>query len=112
MIELFELRNNYKLLNYSTTEINVQIQKLFSYPILLILMTIMSGSIMLYIKNNTNTTIMISLGLFLSVLVYYMNNFFYVLGNTEKISVTFSIWAPILIYSIIKIITIYRINEK
>ena len=112
LLELFELRNNYKLLNYSTTEINVQIQKIFSYPILLMLMTIMSGSIMLYIKNNANTTVMISLGFFLSVLIYYINNFFYVLGNTEKISVTFSIWAPILIYSIIKIITIYRINEK
>ena len=36
IMELFELRNNYNLLNYSTTEINVQIQKLFSYPVLLI----------------------------------------------------------------------------
>ena len=112
LIELFELRNNYKLLNYSTTEINVQIQKLFSYPILLMLMTIMAGSIMLYIKNNANTTIMISLGLFLSVLVYYMNNFFYVLGNTEKISVTLSVWISIFILVIFNSIIIYKINEK
>ena len=112
LIELFELRNNYKLLNYSTTEINVQIQKLFSYPILLMLMTIMSGSIMLYIKNNANTTVMISLGLFRSVLVYYMNNFFYVLGNTEKISVTLSVWISIFILVIFNLIIIYKINEK
>ena len=112
LIELFELRNNYKLLNYSTTEINVQIQKLFSYPVLLMLMTIMSGSIMLYIRNNTNTTIMISLGLFLSVLVYYINNFFYVLGNTEKISVTLSVWISIFILAFFNTIMIYKINEK
>ncbi len=112
IIELFELRNNYDLLNYSTTEINVQIQKLFSYPVLLILMTILSASIMLYIKNNTNTKIMISLGLLTSVLIYYINNFFYVFGNTEKISVTLSVWIPIFIFSLFNSIIIYRINEK
>jgi len=112
IIELFELRNNYNLLNYSTTEINVQIQKLFAYPILLILMSALSASIMFFIRDNTNTPIMISLGLLLSVIIYYINNFFYVLGNTEKISVTLSIWIPIFIFAIINSIIIYRINEK
>ncbi len=112
LLELFELRNNYKLLNYSTTEINVQIQKIFSYPILLMLMTLLSGSIMFYIRNNANTTIMISLGFFLSVFIYYINNFFYVFGNTEKISVTLSVWIPIFILAIFNTIMIYRINEK
>ena len=32
IIELFELRKNYKKLNYSITEINFQIQKILSYP--------------------------------------------------------------------------------
>ena len=112
IIELFELRNNYKLLNYSTTEINVQIQKLFSYPVLLTLMTILSGSMMLYIRNNANSTIMVLLGLFLSVLIYYINNFFYVFGNTEKISATLSVWIPIFIFAMFNMIMIYKINEK
>jgi lipopolysaccharide export system permease protein len=112
LIELFELKNNYELLNYSTTEISVQIQKLVSYPIFLILMTILSGSIMLYVRNNGNTTIMISIGLFLSVLIYYINNFFYVFGNTEKISVILAVWSPILIIAMCNSIIIYRINEK
>ena len=112
IIELFELRNNYSLLNYSTTEINVQIQKLFTYPILLVLMSALSASLMLKIRYNTNSTIMISLGLLLSVMIYYINNFFYVLGNTEKISVTMSIWIPIFIFTMINTIIIYNINEK
>jgi len=112
IMELFELRNNYNLLNYSTTEINVQIQKLFSYPVLLILMTILSAAIMLYIKNNANITIMISLGLFLSVLIYYINNFFYVFGNTEKISVILSVWTPIFIFGLFNTIIISRVDEK
>ena len=112
IFELFELRNNYNLLNYSTTEINVQLQKLFSYPVLLVLMSALSASIMLHIKVNANATIMVSIGLLLSVVIYYINNFFYVLGNTEKISATLSIWIPILIFTIFKTIILYGINEK
>ena len=112
LIELYELKKNYELLNYSTTEISVQIQKLISYPIFLMLMTILSGSIMLFVKNNGNTTIMISIGLFLSVLIYYINNFFYVFGNTQKISVTLAVWTPLIIIAMFNSIVIYRINEK
>ena len=112
LIELFELKSNYELLNYSTTEINVQIQKLISYPVFLMLMTILSGSIMLFVKNNENTTIMISIGLFLSVLIYYINNFFYVFGNTQKISVTLAVWTPLIIIAMFNSFIIYRINEK
>jgi lipopolysaccharide export system permease protein len=112
IIKLFELRNNYELLNYSTTEISVQIQKLFSYPVFLIFMTILSATIMLYIKNNTTNRVMLSMGLLISVLIYYINNFFYVFGNTEKIPVILSVWVPIFIFGLFNSILIYRINEK
>ena len=112
IIKLFELRNNYDLLNYSTTEISVQIQKLFSYPVFLIFMTILSATIMLYIKNNTTNRVMLSMGLLISVLIYYINNFFYVFGNTEKIPVILSVWVPIFIFGLFNSILIYRINEK
>ena len=38
--QLYELRKNYIKLNYSITEINLQILKLISFPIYLLLMTI------------------------------------------------------------------------
>ena len=96
----------------STTEISVQIQKLFSYPVFLIFMTILSATIMLYIQNNTTNRIMLSIGLLISVLIYYINNFFYVFGNTEKIPVILSVWVPIFIFGLFNSILIYRINEK
>ena len=37
IIELFELKKNYRSLNYSTTEVNIQIQKILSYPFYLCL---------------------------------------------------------------------------
>ena len=39
-LKLLELRDNYKKLNYSITEVNLQIFKLFSFPLYLLLMTI------------------------------------------------------------------------
>jgi len=112
IVELYSLRNNYKLLNYSTTEVNLQIQKLISYPAYLFLMTILSSIIMFNTKNFTSVALKISIGLFLSVIIYYINNFFSVMGKTEKLSITFSIWMPLLFLLIINALMTYKINEK
>lgn len=110
--QLFELRENYKKLNYSLTEINLQIFKLASYPINLLLMTIFSFLIMLRTKRLTNTTFQISIGLFFSVIIYYFNNFFFVMGNAEKITVTIAIFTPLLILTLINSTLLNKINEK
>tara|TARA_Y100000768_G_scaffold283413_1_gene218060 strand:- start:6138 stop:7211 length:1074 start_codon:yes stop_codon:yes gene_type:complete len=112
IFELFELKSNYKILNLSTTEIILQLQKIFSYPIYLCLMTLLATIIMFYLKKNQNSTLKISFGLFLSVIIYYLNNFLYVLGKTEKINIILSVWAPLLILMIINSIYILKINEK
>ena len=112
LFELFELRKNYKLLNYSTTETDMQIHKILSYPVYLMLMTILSGIIMFNTKNFKNTTIKLAIGLFLSVIIYYINNFFYVIGNTEKLSLVASIWLPLMFLGLINIMTLRNINAK
>ena len=112
ILELFKLKENYILLGYSVIEVDVQIQKLLSFPIYLLLMTILSSIIMFNSKSLKNTSIKISIGLFFSVIIYYTNNFFYVLGSTERISLYTSIWAPLAILSFVNIIMINKINEK
>lgn len=112
IIELFQLKKNYNLLNISTTEINLQIQKIFSFPFYLCLMSILASIIMFNFKTHKSNTLKISFGLFLSVLIYYINNFLHVLGETEKISIIFSIWVPILILIMINFIYTLKINEK
>ena len=101
LIELIELRKNYKKLNYSLVELDMQLQKITSYPIYLVLMTIFSALIMFKIKRTDNTTLNISLGLFFSVIIYYINNFFFVMGSTEKISPMAAILIPLLLLTII-----------
>ncbi len=111
-VELYELRENYKMLNYSTTEVDMHLYKLLSYPIFLLFITLFSAIIMLNIKQVKGTTFKISIGLFFSVIIYYLNNFSYVLGNTERVSIIFSIFLPILVLFSINCLMLYKINEK
>ena len=109
---LYELRKNYINLNYSLTEIDTQILKLISYPLYLVLMTLFSSLLMFRIKEIKGTTYKISIGLFFSVIIYYLNNFSIVLGSTDRMPISFSILMPLFAILIINTMMIYRINEK
>ena len=111
-IELYELRQKYKKLNSSTTEVDMHLLKLISYPLFLLLMALFSSVIMLNIKNVKGITFKIVIGLFFSVLIYYLNNFSYVLGSTERISTSLSISLPLIILLSINFLMLYKINEK
>ena len=110
--DLFQLRKNYKSLNYSLTEIDSHFNKLFSYPVYLTLITILTSIIMFNIGYQKNSLFRIVLGIFLSVIIYYISNFFNVLGTSEKIPLFLSIWLPLIILLIINIIFILKLNEK
>ncbi len=112
LIELYELKKNYKLLNYSTTEVNVQINKILSYPLYLMLMTILSSIIMFRTKKLKSTSVKMAIGLFSSVLIYYTFNFFNVMGNTERVSIVISVWLPILLLTLINLFMMSQVNEK
>ena len=111
-LELLELKNNYDLLNYSTVDIKIQIQKIMSYPVYLIIMTLFSSILMLNSKKFRNNYVKISIGLFTCVIIYYFNNLFNVLGTTEKINYMLSVWIPLSILMFLLIPLILKINEK
>ena len=111
-IELLEMRKNYKKLNYSLTEIDLQILKLVSFPFYFILMFVFSAIIMMNTKTFKHKSIKIIIGLFLSVIIYYINNFFYILGTSEKINVISSVAVPLIILAIINFLLIRNVNAK
>ena len=112
IIDLITLRKSYMSLNYSVTDIDSHLLKIASYPVYLTLITIFSAIIMFNIGHQKNTFFKITLGIFLSVIIYYINNFLSVLGTNEKIPLTLSIFLPLIILSIINFISIIRLNEK
>jgi len=110
--ELIEMRENYKKLNYSLTEIDLQIFKLILFPFYFILMFIFSAIIMMNTKTFKSKSFKIVIGLFLSVIIYYINNFFYVLGTSEKINAISSVIIPLVLLTIINFIFMRNINAK
>jgi len=112
IIKLFELRKNYKTLNYSIIDIDSHLYKIATYPIYLILITIFAAIIMFNIGYQKNSFFKITLGILLSVVIYYINYFFNILGSNEKIPLLLSILMPLMILTMINFISIIKLNEK
>ena len=112
LIELFDLKKDYEKLGYSSDEIVIHLLKLFSTPLLYGILTVLSAIIMFNFKREKSLIFHIILGIFMSVLIYYLNFMFNSLGNTGKIPIIYSIFMPILFISIIATIGLIRVNEK
>ncbi|WP_428080525.1 LptF/LptG family permease [Candidatus Pelagibacter sp.] len=112
ILKLIDLRNNYKMLNYSLVEVDLQINKLLTFPIYFMLMTVLSSIVMFNTKHFKSNTLKIVIGLFFSVAFYYLTNFFNVLGTTEKLHIIVSVLTPIIFLSLINFLMLIKINEK
>ena len=111
-IDLINLRKSYISLNYSVVDIDSHLIKIISYPIYLTLITIFSAVIMFGIGYQKNSFFKITIGILLSVVIYYINYFLNILGANEKIPLFLSIFLPLIILSIINFISIIKLNEK
>mgnify|MGYP001181260212 CR=1 FL=1 len=114
-LNYFELKNtkeNFKDLGYSTSDIDTHIQKILAYPFYLIIMTLFSAIIMTNIKHNKPKVFNLTLGILLSVVIYYINYFSAVLGQNLSLPVSVAVWSPMLIIFLSCLIGMVRINEK
>ena len=109
---LIKLRKSYQSLNYSLIEIDSHLFKIITYPVYLTLITLLSSVIMFNIGYQKGTLHKIIFGIFFSVVIYYINYFFNILGTTEKIPLIVSISLPLILLAIINMISIIRLNEK
>ena len=109
---LIKLKKDYKTVNYSTVEIDYQFQKILSYPIYLTIMSLFSIVIMMNLNAQTNKIVIIAFSILISVLIYYINHFFGIIGRNETIPLLVSIWIPLFLLFIISTIGLVKINEK
>ena len=112
LMQLNKLKKDYKKLGYSTVGIEVYENKIISVPIYLAIMTLLSGIIMFNSKFKKSKIFNIILGISLSVVIYYVNYFSGLLGETGKIPIILSVWLPMIILMLISLIGLVRINEK
>ena len=112
LLELFNLKDDYETLGYSSDEVMIHLLKLFSTPFLYAVKTILSCVIMFNVKKNKNLFFHIILGIFISVMIYYLKFMFVSLGNTGVIPASVSIFFPIIFISLVTLMGLVRINEK
>ena len=112
IFQLIKLSRDYKKLGYSTTEVLSHMNKIFSLPVYLSIMTIFSAIIMLNIKKNKPMIFYIILSVLISVIIYYLNYLFNLMGENGKLPIFISIWGPLFILTIFISIGLIRIDEK
>ena len=110
--ELFALKEEYISVGYSVKEINLHLQKIYSFPVYLTILTIFASVLMLNVPFNKPKFFYLLMGIFASVLIFYINHFSSLLGENNKLPVTLSVWLPHVIVSILTGIGMVRINEK
>jgi len=112
IIELNEQIKNYNSLGYSTTDANLHLQKIYSLPLYLVLMTIIGVLIMFKFQFVRSKFFMVIIGVFASVIIYYLNYFSSLFGSNETLPIKISIWLPHVVLVLISFLGLIRINEK
>ena len=112
ILELNQLKKDYKNLGYSNILVNAHQLKIYSYPIYLAIMVCLSSILMFNVRYNKSKIFNFIVGIFISVIIYYINFFFKLLTESEKIPIMVSVWAPQIILLLIASIGLVKINEK
>ena len=110
--ELYKLGKDYISVGYSINDINLHLQKIYSFPIYLTILTVFASVLMLNVTINKPKIFYLLMGIFVSVLIFYINHFSSLLGENNKLPVIMSVWLPHVIVSILTAIGMVRVNEK
>ena len=103
-----------KLLNngYNERFLNQSLHTMLALPFFLFLMTAIASILTMNTLKKSDNLKYIVLGLVISVLVYYFKDLSIALGQTDRIPLALSIWAPIIALSLFTFIGVLQINEK
>lgn len=112
IIQLISLSEDYKKLGLSSIEINSHLYKLFLFPIFISIMACIGSIIMLSFNYKKSKFFNLSVGIIISVIIYYINYFFNLLGITEKTSVFLSASAPLIVLILFSSILLVKVNDK
>ena len=110
--ELHSLSKSYSKIGYSNTDIKIHLNRIYSMPIFYLLMTVLGFVIINKLKVFKSRFFIVIFGIFVSVVVYYLNYFSGVLGNNGILPIYLSVWAPLLILFLVCNIGILRVNEN
>ena len=114
-LSFLDLTLNYKKLldnGYNKPFLNQSLHSMLSLPFFLFLMTAIASVFAMNSLKNSDNFKLIILGLITCVLTFYFKDLSLALGQTDKIPIIFSIWAPVIALTFFTFIGVLQINEK
>ena len=112
IFQLLKQKKDFENVGLSVSDIKIQLNRIFSIPISLVIFTIMSSIIMFNFKISNSKSLTLIIGILMSVIIYYIYHFFSLLGVNNKIPPDVAVWMPNLILILTCMIGIVNINEK
>jgi lipopolysaccharide export system permease protein len=97
---------------YSTVDLRIRYQKLISFPIYLLAMSILSGLMIINLGKTSNYLKYGIYGVIISIIIYFLNDLSITVAKSGIISVDFSVWIPIFLIILINLIGITQVNAK
>ena len=97
---------------YSTIDLRIRYQKLISFPIYLLAMSILAGLMIINLGKTSNYLKYGSYGVIISVIIYFLNDLSITIAKSGIISVDFSVWIPIFLIILINLVGITQVNAK
>jgi len=97
---------------YSTVDLRIRYQKLISFPVYLLSMSILSGLMIINLGKTSNYLKYGSYGVIISIIIYFLNDLSITIAKSGIISVDFSVWIPIFLIILINLIGITQVNAK
>jgi lipopolysaccharide export system permease protein len=97
---------------YSTVDLRIRYQKLISFPIYLLAMSILSGLMIINLGKTSNYLKYGTYGVIISIIIYFLNDLSITIAKSGIISVDFSVWIPIFLIILINLVGITQVNAK
>ena len=114
-LSFISLIKNYQKLNdvgYSKKLLKEQIHKFISLPFFLFLMVVLASIFTIGTVTVKQNYYYLILSILISVIIFYFKDLSIALGQTGKVSLTLSIWMPLIAISLFCSIGVIQINEK
>ncbi len=114
-MSFLDLVLNYKnLLNngYNKPFLNQSLHSMLSMPFFLFLMTGLAAILTMNTLKRSDNIKYIIIGLLVSVIIFYFKDLSLALGQTNRIPLILSVWAPVIALSLFATIGVIQINEK
>ena len=114
-MSFLDLVMNYNLLlsnGYNKVFLNQNLHTLLSFPFFLLVMTAIASILGMSTLKRSNNINFFIIGLVTVVIVFYIKDLSLALGQTDRIPLVLSVWAPVITLSLFTFVGVLQINEK